>query len=178
MTDNDIKPSPPESPGRRTPARRRPRPRRRSPRTCRGGSYASRFVRYPCAGAMLIFSASFQFERMIPEGNPNLLRRTMLSVDLSGSEFERRRRRRLPPLARAAQTLEDASASVRERSKAEPRRSWSERPRLALSRKACCGPSGSPGSRGAPSRAPCRSRGRRCAAPPRSCILSYPILYE
>ena len=24
---------------------------------------------HPCAGAMLIFSASFQFERMIPEGN-------------------------------------------------------------------------------------------------------------
>ena len=24
----------------------------------------------PCAGAMLIFSASFQIQRMIPEGNP------------------------------------------------------------------------------------------------------------
>ena len=26
---------------------------------------------HPCAGAMLFFSASFQFERMIPEGNPS-----------------------------------------------------------------------------------------------------------
>ena len=25
---------------------------------------------HPCAGAMLIFSVSFQFQRMIPEGNP------------------------------------------------------------------------------------------------------------
>ena len=25
---------------------------------------------HPCAGAMLIFSVSFQFYRMIPEGNP------------------------------------------------------------------------------------------------------------
>ena len=25
---------------------------------------------HPCAGAMLIFSASLQFQRMIPEGNP------------------------------------------------------------------------------------------------------------
>ena len=25
---------------------------------------------HPCAGAMLIFSVSFQFKRMIPEGNP------------------------------------------------------------------------------------------------------------
>ena len=25
---------------------------------------------HPCAGAVLIFSASFQFERMIPTGNP------------------------------------------------------------------------------------------------------------
>ena len=27
---------------------------------------------HPCAGAMLIFSVSFQFYRMIPEGNPGL----------------------------------------------------------------------------------------------------------
>ena len=26
---------------------------------------------HPCAGAMLIFSVSLQFERMIPEGNPS-----------------------------------------------------------------------------------------------------------
>ena len=25
---------------------------------------------HPCAGAMLIFSVSFQFQQMIPEGNP------------------------------------------------------------------------------------------------------------
>ena len=28
---------------------------------------------HPCAGAMLIFSASFQVLRMIPEGNPGVL---------------------------------------------------------------------------------------------------------
>ena len=33
--------------------------------------FTSRFVRViPCAGATLIFSVSFQFYRMIPEGNP------------------------------------------------------------------------------------------------------------
>ena len=34
--------------------------------------YTPRFVCvcHPCAGAMLIFSVSVQFERMIPEGNP------------------------------------------------------------------------------------------------------------
>ena len=33
---------------------------------------------HPCAGAMLIFSVSFQFQRMIPEGNPTIL--SVLSV--------------------------------------------------------------------------------------------------
>ena len=28
---------------------------------------------HPCAGAMLIFSVSFQFQRMIPEGNPYII---------------------------------------------------------------------------------------------------------
>ena len=30
----------------------------------------SMFACHPCAGAMLIFSVSFRFERMIPKGNP------------------------------------------------------------------------------------------------------------
>ena len=31
---------------------------------------------HPCAGAVLIFSASFQFERMMPEGNPRYEEKT------------------------------------------------------------------------------------------------------
>jgi hypothetical protein len=39
---------------------------------------------HPCAGAMLIFSESFQFYRMIPEGNPHAIARTQ---DLIPSEL-------------------------------------------------------------------------------------------
>ena len=66
--------------------RRRPRKRRRggrgggSHRAGAGGAGAlGRDLRFsicachPCAGAMLIFSASFPFQRMIPEGNPGAL---------------------------------------------------------------------------------------------------------
>ena len=38
------------------------------------GLHVSMCACHPCAGAMLIFSASFQFSRMIPEGNPRVQR--------------------------------------------------------------------------------------------------------
>ena len=48
-----------------------------APRTLLGGGVQkvsclrfSMCACHPCAGAMLIFSASFQFQRMVPEGNP------------------------------------------------------------------------------------------------------------
>ena len=38
---------------------------------CKALFHTPRCVKtHPCAGAMLIFSASFQSSRMIPEGNP------------------------------------------------------------------------------------------------------------
>ena len=38
--------------------------------TMRSGYEEFRLLRLPCAGAVLVFSASFQLRRMIPEGNP------------------------------------------------------------------------------------------------------------
>ena len=46
---------------------------------------------HPCAGAVLIFSVSFQFSRMIPEGNPRILRikETLLpSISEAGGSFD------------------------------------------------------------------------------------------
>ena len=56
--------------------------------TGRPVSNASNWVRgdsacHPCAGAMLIFSVSFQFYRMIPEGNPQ--KAILLQVQRNGN---------------------------------------------------------------------------------------------
>ena len=48
-----------------------PRRQRRRVRGVKHFVHFSICVCHPCAGAMLIFSVSFQFYRMIPEGNPS-----------------------------------------------------------------------------------------------------------
>ena len=71
-------------------------------------------ARHPCAGAVLIFSVSFQFERMVPQGNPQ--ETCMQTDDLPVHKHARRRQETLSivrPDGLASMSWQNWSDSIR-----------------------------------------------------------------